>query len=79
VKHKEKRYGRETPWTGDSGERDRLGLALPNLPYLIHGEVKITETAAILRYIAVTWADRLLGASRRERALQVNNREPLVC
>ena len=27
-------------------------LAFPNLPYLIHGDVKITQSNAILRYIA---------------------------
>jgi glutathione S-transferase len=34
-------------------EKDKkgLGLPLPNLPYLIDGEVKITQSNAILRYI----------------------------
>ena len=32
-----------------------LGLVLPNLPYLIHGDVRITESQAMLRYIANTF------------------------
>lgn len=70
VKYTEKRYGRGIPWA--TGDRNTLGLALPNLPYLIHDDVQISEMQSILRYIAETWADRLLGGSRRERALQDN-------
>ncbi|XP_028652916.1 glutathione S-transferase Mu 1-like [Erpetoichthys calabaricus] len=33
-------------------EKDKLGLDFPNLPYLIDGDVKITQSNAILRYIA---------------------------
>ncbi|KAJ8301669.1 hypothetical protein KUTeg_020656 [Tegillarca granosa] len=29
-----------------------LGLPIPNLPYYIDGDIKITQTNAILRYIA---------------------------
>ncbi|XP_048353091.1 glutathione S-transferase 2-like [Sphaerodactylus townsendi] len=32
-------------------EKDTLGLDFPNLPYLIDGETKITQSNAILRYI----------------------------
>nr|XP_056723541.1 glutathione S-transferase 2-like [Euleptes europaea] len=32
--------------------KDKLGLDFPNLPYLIDGETKITQSNAILRYIA---------------------------
>ncbi|XP_048354821.1 glutathione S-transferase 2-like [Sphaerodactylus townsendi] len=32
-------------------EKDKLGLDFPNLPYLIDGETKITQSNAILRYI----------------------------
>ncbi|XP_062522402.1 glutathione S-transferase Mu 4-like [Corticium candelabrum] len=34
-------------------EKDRktLGLAFPNLPYLVDGDVKITQSNAILRYV----------------------------
>ncbi|XP_069094449.1 glutathione S-transferase Mu 1-like [Pleurodeles waltl] len=32
-------------------EKETLGLAFPNLPYLIDGDVKLTQSNAILRYI----------------------------
>jgi len=34
------------------GEKETLGLDFPNLPYMIDGDVKMTQTQAILRYIA---------------------------
>ncbi|NP_990421.1 glutathione S-transferase 2 [Gallus gallus] len=36
-------------WTN---EKEKLGLDFPNLPYLIDGDVKLTQSNAILRYIA---------------------------
>ncbi|NXX45710.1 GSTM2 transferase, partial [Tricholaema leucomelas] len=33
-------------------EKEKLGLDFPNLPYLIDGTVKLTQSSAILRYIA---------------------------
>ncbi|XP_066479790.1 glutathione S-transferase Mu 1-like [Tiliqua scincoides] len=33
-------------------EKNKLGLDFPNLPYLIDGETKISQSNAILRYIA---------------------------
>ncbi|XP_027766035.1 glutathione S-transferase 2-like, partial [Empidonax traillii] len=36
-------------WTN---EKEKLGLDFPNLPYLIDGPVKLTQSNAILRYIA---------------------------
>ena len=32
--------------------KDKLGLDFPNLPFFIDGDVKITQSNAILRYIA---------------------------
>jgi len=34
------------------GVKESLGFDFPNLPYLIDGDVKMTQTQAILRYIA---------------------------
>uniref|UniRef100_A0A8C5SZX1 Glutathione S-transferase n=1 Tax=Laticauda laticaudata TaxID=8630 RepID=A0A8C5SZX1_LATLA len=34
------------------GEKEKLGLDFPNLPYLIDGKTKLTQSNAILRYIA---------------------------
>eukprot|EP00076_Gallus_gallus_P034161 XP_024999699.1 glutathione S-transferase 2-like [Gallus gallus] len=33
-------------------EKEKLGLDFPNLPYFIDGDVKLTQSNAILRYIA---------------------------
>jgi glutathione S-transferase len=33
------------------GQKNSLGLAFPNLPYLIDGDVKLTQSAAILKYL----------------------------
>uniref|UniRef100_A0A8C6VJV5 glutathione transferase n=1 Tax=Naja naja TaxID=35670 RepID=A0A8C6VJV5_NAJNA len=33
-------------------EKEKLGLDFPNLPYLIDGKTKLTQSNAILRYIA---------------------------
>ena len=40
-----------------------LGLDFPNLPYLIDGDVKLTNTTAILRYICKKWKLEYLGDS----------------
>ena len=45
-----------------------LGLDFPNLPYLIDGDVKLTETFAIMKYLADKYKPELLGGSADERA-----------
>jgi glutathione S-transferase len=37
-------------WFG-AGDKTKLGLDFPNLPYLIDGDFKMTESGAIARYI----------------------------
>lgn len=47
-----------------------IGLAFPNLPYLIDGDFKITQSQAIIRYIARKRQDlNLLGSNDKEMAL----------
>ncbi len=46
-----------------------LGFDFPNLPYYIDGDFKITESAAIMRYIANKYDPKLLGRSTEEKAL----------
>ena len=46
--------------------KDKLGLDFPNLPYFIDGDVKITQSTAILRYIARKHG--LCGESVEEKA-----------
>jgi len=40
-----------------------LGLDYPNLPYLIDEDFKLTESMAIMKYIAAKWKPELLGAN----------------
>ena len=36
-------------------EKFRIGLDFPNLPYFIDGDVKVTESKSIMKYIAKKW------------------------
>jgi glutathione S-transferase len=42
-------------------ERDRLHLDFPNLPYLLDGTMKVTESRAIMKYLSRTRKPELLG------------------
>lgn len=44
-----------------------LGLDFPNIPYLMDGEYKITETLAIHKYLADKYKPALLGADAAQR------------
>lgn len=43
-----------------------LGLDYPNLPYLIDGDTRISETVAIMKYVARKWGCHLLGSNAAE-------------
>ena len=45
-----------------------LGLDFPNLPYLVDGDLKITETFAIHKYLADKYQPDLLGKTAETRA-----------
>lgn len=60
---------------GDAPDFDRsswtdvkhtMGMEYPNLPYLIDGETKITETMVIMQYVAKKWRPELLGKTSAE-------------
>jgi glutathione S-transferase len=42
-------------------ESHDLNFSYPNLPYLIDGDFKLTETSAIVRYICGKFMPELLG------------------
>jgi len=47
-------------------EKNNLGMEFPNLPYLFDEDVKLTETLAIMKYIAKKWKPELLGRNAAE-------------
>lgn len=68
AKYEEKRYEYGPPPNFDrSGwlnEKFTLGLDFPNLPYLIDGDLKLTQTTTILRYLARKY--KLVGKTEEE-------------
>ncbi|EAS07380.1 glutathione S-transferase, amine-terminal domain protein (macronuclear) [Tetrahymena thermophila SB210] len=49
VKYQDVRYSKPADWFGK--DKYALGLPFPNLPYLIDGDVKITESETIFDYL----------------------------
>ena len=51
------------------GDKGKLGLDFPNLPYLIYGDFKLTESSAIVNYIIrKSGKTDLLGKSLEDQA-----------
>ena len=50
--------------------KPNLGLDFPNLPYLLDGDVKITESSAMIRYIANKYGDQSFsGKNAKDKAI----------
>ena len=49
-------------------EKHNLGFDFPNLPYLIDGDFKLTETQAIHKYLAAKCQPELLGEDVEHKA-----------
>ena len=45
-----------------------LGLDFPNLPYYSDGDVKVTQSNAILRFISRKYDNKMLGTNMTEMA-----------
>merc|ERR1712127_50172 len=48
--------------------KPNLGMDFPNLPYFHHGDLKISETMAIHKYIADAWKPEVLGKTAADKA-----------
>lgn len=66
-----KNYTAPEQWFG--ADKVNLGLPFPNLPYLIDGDFKLTESEAICRYIIKKYNNgELLGKTLEDQALVDN-------
>ena len=45
----------------------KLDMELPNLPYFLDGDIKVSETMAIMRYICNRYYPKLLGRDLKEK------------
>ena len=50
-------------------EKFDLGLDFPNLPYLIDGDVKLSESKSIMKYLCKKHRPALLGRNAEEVAM----------
>jgi len=63
--YEEVRYKTQEQWDKD---KHSLGMAFPNLPYLIDGDLKLTQSHSILRYLAEKKGGDLLGKNSLDNA-----------
>ena len=65
VDYTEKFYNPETEEGRAEWASDKVNLGIPfaNLPYLIDGDFKLTESKAVTLYICEKWAPELLGTN----------------
>ncbi|EAR90277.1 glutathione S-transferase, amine-terminal domain protein (macronuclear) [Tetrahymena thermophila SB210] len=67
--YQDKKYSNKDEWFQQ--DKLNLGLDFPNLPYIIHGDVKMTESQNIVAYIIdLTKQTNLLGADKTKFKIQ---------
>ena len=67
VDYEDRRYDylNENNWAADKAS---LGIDFPNLPYIIDGDFKLTESSAVTVYICDKWCPALMGTTPEERS-----------
>jgi glutathione S-transferase len=55
--YEDKRYTSREEW---AAEKPNLGMSFPNLPYIIHGNTKVTESSAVNLYICLKYKPELV-------------------
>ncbi|CAG2106026.1 unnamed protein product [Medioppia subpectinata] len=68
VNYTDKRYKFSVSEIWESDKTDTLGLDFPKLPYYIDGDLKLSQSMSILRYLGRKYA--LVATDDRQRALQ---------
>lgn len=69
IPYEDKQYTDRETWGKD---KFNLGLAFPNLPYLIDGNVKLTESSALLQYVPIKGKRSDLLGGNEEDKIQVH-------
>ncbi len=69
----EKKYLTQDEWKGIGKDQTSLGIPFSNLPYLIHDELKLSESKAIMHYIInISSKKELLGKNLKDEAMVGN-------
>jgi glutathione S-transferase len=63
VPYEEKRYKDREEW---AAAKQNLGMPFPNLPYIIHGNTKVSESTSLIMYICLKFKPELLGSTLEE-------------
>ena len=67
VEFKDETYTDQDKWF--KNDKQSLGIPFPNLPYLIDGDFKLTESSAIVKYVAKKYGkEELLGKTIEDQA-----------
>lgn len=65
----DKKYLSQDQWKGIGKDQTSLAIPFPNLPYLIHDDLKLSESKAIMHYIInISGKKELLGKDIKDEA-----------